>query len=192
MSSDFKRHPVDSNPWTTLSRRTVYENRWIHVREDQVLTPSGSEGIYGVVKFRHQAVAIIPLDDQGHTWLVGQYRYATDSYSWEVPMGGHPLDQPAIEGAHKELREETGLSAARMTELMQTQLSNSVTDQMGTAFVAQQLSQGDTDFDDTEQLQIRRLPFDKALAMCLDGRISDLFSIAALQQLALRRHQFGL
>ena len=184
--------PNTKNPWITLASRWVYENTWIRVREDKVLTPSGSEGIYGLVKFRNRAVAIIPIDEQGYTWLVGQFRYATENYSWEVPMGGHPIDQPAIDGAHKELAEETGLRADKMTELMQVELSNSVSDEIGYAFVAQQLRPGETDFDDTEQLQVKRLPFDEALAMCLDGRIRDLLSIAAIQQLALQRQQFGL
>ncbi|MEH6649319.1 MAG: NUDIX hydrolase [Motiliproteus sp.] len=186
------QQPNTKNPWITLASRWVYENAWIRVREDKVLNPAGNEGVYGLVKFRNRAVAIIPIDEQGYTWLVGQYRYATGNYSWEVPMGGHPIDRLAIEGAHKELAEETGLRAAKMTELMQVELSNSVSDEVGFAFVAQQLSQGETNFDDTEQLQIKRLPFDEALAMCLDGRISDLFSVATIQQLALRRQQFGL
>lgn len=183
---------TSANPWTTLASRWVYENPWIRVREDQVLTPTGTTGIYGLVKFRNQAVAIVPIDEQGFTWLIGQHRYPLDQYSWEVPMGGHPVGRPALEGAHKELREETGLSAATMTELMQVHLSNSVTDEVGVAFVAQQLSQGATDFDPTEQLAIKRLPFDEALAMTLDGRITDLFSVAVLQRLALQRNNFGL
>ncbi|MEH6469804.1 MAG: NUDIX hydrolase [Halopseudomonas sp.] len=182
----------DHNPWTRLASRMVYENAWIRVREDQVMTPTGSHGLYGLVKFRNRAIAIIPVDDQGYTWLIGQYRYPLNQYSWEVPMGGYPVELAAIEGAHKELREETGLRAAKMTPLMQVHLSNSVTDEAGSAFVAQQLEQGETDFDDTEQLSIKRLPFDEALAMTLDGRITDLFSVAALQRLALQRSQFGL
>jgi 8-oxo-dGTP pyrophosphatase MutT (NUDIX family) len=180
------------SPWITLASRRVFENDWIRVRQDRVINPNGGENSYGIVQFRNRAIAIIPIDDQGHTWLVGQHRYPTDCYSWELPMGGHPVEQPAIEGAHRELLEETGLRAGCMTELMQVQLSNSVTDERGTAFVAQQLTQQAPCFDDTERLAIQRLPFDQALAMTLDGRIEDLFSIAALQQLALRRQQFGL
>ncbi len=193
------KEPIASNSpatpnatWTTLASRWVYENPWIKVREDQVLSPSGNPGIYGLVKFRNQAIAIVPIDAQGYTWLVGQQRYPLDQYSWEVPMGGHPVGEPPLAGAHKELREETGLSAATMTELMRVHLSNSVTDEVGVAFVARQLSQADTDFDATELLTIKRLPFDEALAMTLDGRITDLFSIAVLQRLALQRSEFGL
>ncbi|WP_421865617.1 NUDIX domain-containing protein [Motiliproteus sp.] len=181
-----------ANPWTRLASKLIYENPWIRIREDKVLTPSGSEGIYGLVKFRNRAVAIIPIDNEGYTWLVGQYRYALGDYSWEVPMGGHPVELDPLDGAHKELREETGLRAQQMTEFLRVQISNSVTDELGVAYLAQQLTPGETDFDDTEQLQIRRLPFDDAIAMCLDGRIQDLFSIAALQQLALRRSEFGV
>ena len=180
-----------SPKWTTLASKLVYENPWIRVREDRVLNPNGGEGVYGVVKFRNRAVAIVPIDDQGYTWLVGQQRYVLGDYSWEVPMGGHPVDLDPRDGALKELREETGLRAGKLTELMQVQLSNSVTDELGSAYLAQQLSLGETAFDPTEQLQIRRLPFDDALAMALDGRIRDLFSIAVLQQLALRRDEFG-
>lgn len=181
-----------AHPWTTLAFRWVYENPWIRVREDKVLSPTGNPGIYGLVKFRNQAVAIVPIDAQGYTWLVGQHRYPLDQYSWEVPMGGCPINEPPLEGAHKELREETGLSAAKMTELMRVHLSNSVTDEVGVAFVAQQLTPGETDFDPTEQLAIKRLTFDEALAMTLDGRITDLFSIAVLQRIALQRSQFGI
>ena len=180
------------NPWTRLASREVYRNPWIRVREDKVLNPNGGEGIYGLVQFRNRAVAIIPLDNNGYTWLVGQYRYATDGYSWELPMGGHPLDQDPRQGALRELHEETGLTAGRLTELMRCELSNSVTDELGIAYVAQQLEAGQTAFDPTEQLTLKHLPFDEALAMTLDGRIRDLFSIAALQQLALRREEFGL
>lgn len=107
-------------------------------------------------------------------------------------MGGYPVSEPPLQGAHKELREETGLRAEKMTELMRVHLSNSVTDEVGVAFVAQQLSQGETDFDPTEQLAIKRLSFDEALAMTLDGRITDLFSVAVLQRIALQRTQFGI
>lgn len=184
--------PDTPSPWTTLASRLVYENPWIRVREDQVLTPTGSEGIYGVVKFRNRAVAIIPIDDKGYTWLVGQYRYPLQRYSWEVPMGGHPVADDPLQGAQRELAEETGLRAERFTELLRPDVSNSITDEVASVYVAQELTQGETDFDPTEQLAIRRLPFDEALAMAQDGRITDLLSVTALLALALRRNEFAL
>jgi len=189
---EFEAEPNQRSPWTTLASRLVYDNPWIRVREDRVLTPGGSEGIYGVVKFRNCAVAVVPIDAEGHTWLVGQYRYPLDRYSWEVPMGGHPVDADPREGARRELAEETGLRAARLTELLRPDVSNSVTDEVAAVYVAQELTQGATDFDPTEQLAIRRLPFDDALAMALDGRITDLLSITSLLTVALRRQEFNL
>ena len=98
-----------SNPWTTLNSRLVYENPWIRVREDQVLQPDGQPGIYGVVEFKNRAVGVLPIDDEGCIWLVGQHRYPLGSYSWEIPEGGSPQSEPPEETARRELKEETGL-----------------------------------------------------------------------------------
>ena len=94
------------NPWKTKSSQVVYENPWISVREDQVVNPSGNDGIYGVVSMKGFAIGIIPLDEQQNTWLVGQYRYALNLYSWEIPMGGGPRQLPMLESAKRELKEE--------------------------------------------------------------------------------------
>ena len=102
------------NPWTTLSRRPVYDNPWIAVREDQVLRPDGQPGIYGVVHFKNQAVGVLPVDEQGRIWLVGQYRYPLDRVLLGDPRGGRPRDETPEEAARRELREETGLVAGRL------------------------------------------------------------------------------
>jgi 8-oxo-dGTP pyrophosphatase MutT (NUDIX family) len=99
--------------WKRLNTRTVFENDWMEVREDHVLNPGGGENQYGWVHFRNRAVAIVALDEDGNTWLVGQHRYTLDEWSWELPMGGAPLDEPPVEAAKRELREETGLTAGR-------------------------------------------------------------------------------
>ena len=178
--------------WTRLSTRQIYANPWLEVHEDQVITPRGNPGIYGVVKFRNRAVGIIPVAENRDTWLVGQYRYPFDTFSWEIPMGGHPVAEDSLDGARRELQEETGLRAERFDRLLQTEVSNSVTDEVGVVYLARGLVEGVTNFDETEQLEILRLPFDEALAMALDGRIRDLLSIAGLTALALRRKEFGL
>ena len=108
-----------SNPWKTLSSRLVYENPWIRVREDQVLRPDGQPGIYGVVEFKNRAVGVLPVEDDGSVWLVGQYRYPLSLYSWEIPEGGSPASESTEETALRELREETGLTAGRL-ELIST------------------------------------------------------------------------
>lgn len=173
------------NPWTRLSSRDIYQNPWIKIEEDQVLNPNGGEGIYGLVKFQNRAIGIIPIDDQGYTWLVGQYRYALNRYSWEIPMGGQPLNESPEAGAHRELAEETGLRADSMQEILRIDISNCVTDEEGIVFVAEQLSQGATQFDETEQLSLKRLPLQEAIKMASDGRIRDGLSVTALLKLAL-------
>ena len=174
--------------WRKLSSRTVFENDWMEVREDHVINPGGGENQYGHVHFKNRAVAIIALDDDDNTWLVGQDRYTLDEYSWELPMGGAPLDEPPLEAAKRELQEETGLRASKWQELMRLHTSNSITDEVGFAYVATGLSTGEPQWEETEDLETRKLSFDDAVQMVLDGEITDAISAAALLRFdALRR-----
>ena len=175
------------NPWKTLQIREVYDNAWIQVTAEDVIKPSGAPGIYGKVSFKNIGVGIIPLADNGDTWLVGQFRYTLDLYSWEIPMGGVPRDDDLMTGARRELKEETGLTAARWQRLLDCHLSNSITDEAGVIFIAEELTEGEPDFDDTEDLQIRRLPFSEALQMAMAGDITDVMSQAGLFKLASLR-----
>lgn len=179
------------NPWKTLAVREVYDNPWIRVTAEDVLKPSGTPGVYGKVSFKNLACGIVPLAPDGGTWLVGQFRYPLGRYSWEIPMGGVPVGTDPIEGARRELREETGLIARRWQRILDCHVSNSITDEAGVVFVAEDLTEGEPDFEDTEDISIRRLPFRDALAMALDGRISDLLSVAGLLKVAALRPGLG-
>lgn len=172
-------------PWTVLATHEVYRNAWIRVREDQVLRPNGTPGMYGVVECG-LAVGVVPLGDDGRVHLVGQYRYPTGEYSWEVPTGtansangGDDTEGP-LAAAKRELEEETGLRAARWTWLGRVQVSNSVTDQLGVLYLAEGLTAGEARPDETEELAVRAVPFDEAVAMAASGEISDAFSALAL------------
>lgn len=175
---------AEENPWQRLSSREVYENPWIKVEEDQVINPRGGKGIYGRVSFKNKAIAIIPIDEQQHTWLVGQYRYTLEEYSWEIPMGGGPLEVPPLESAQRELKEETGLVAQKWTPIMRIHTSNSVTNEEGFIFMAEELEQQETEFDETEDLKIMRLPFSEVLEMVMDGRITDSLSVSGILKVA--------
>ena len=168
------------NPWRVLTSTVKYQNPWISVREDQVLNPSGGAGIYGVVTMKNKAIGIVPVDADGNTWLVGQYRYPLNEYSWEIPMGGGPVELDVLESARRELREETGLLAGRWTRIARLHTSNSVTDEEGFVFLAEDLTAGETEPEETEALRLWKLPLAEAVQMALDDRITDGISVAGL------------
>lgn len=179
---------MTDNPWVTHTTSVPYENAWIRLEHSHVTTPGGSEGIYGVVRFKNRAVGIVPIDEDDHTWLVGQYRYALDVYSWEIPAGGCPEGESLEATARRELLEETGLVTHVLTPLLSgIHLTNSVTDETAWAFIATDLTSGKAEPEDTEDLAIRRLPVDEAIEMVLDGRITDAFSVMALLRLRAQR-----
>ncbi|PTS95438.1 DNA mismatch repair protein MutT [Pedobacter sp. HMWF019] len=170
----------EKNPWTTLESRKIYENNWISLTEHDVINPSGGKGIYGQVHFKNLAIGILPLDEGKNTWLVGQYRYPLNAYSWEIPEGGGPLHLPALDSAKRELLEETGLTASHWQQIQQMHLSNSVSDELAIIYIATGLSQGESAPEETEQLCIRKLPFEEAYQMVLRNEITDSMSVAAI------------
>lgn len=176
---------MDQNPWKILSARDAYDNSWIKVTEFGVINPSGGKGIYGKVHFKNLAIGILPLDEHLNTWLVGQYRFPADKFSWEIPEGGCPLNMQPIEGAKKELIEETGLVAHSWEMILEMDLSNSVTDEHAIVYLAYDLEQHQASPEETEQLTVRKLPFDEAYNMVEDGTITDSISVAAIMKVKL-------
>ncbi|MEZ4961803.1 MAG: NUDIX hydrolase [Saprospiraceae bacterium] len=173
------------NPWKTLNVNEVYDNPWINVTHREVITPAGTLGIYGLVHFKNIAIAIVPIDDDGYTWLVGQYRYTIGKYSWEVPEGGGRHDISPLESAQRELQEETGMTAATWIEAGELHLSNSVTDERGLIFVAKDLSFGEANPEETELLEIRKVHFSEAVEMVLNGEITDAFAVISILKVKL-------
>lgn len=185
-----KKTESGNSPWKTLESRDIYDNPWIRLEEHQVINPGGSASVYGKVCFKSQAVGIIPVDEQGNTWLVGQHRYTLDDWSWEIPMGGSPLAEDCLDTAKRELEEETGLVAGNIQQILHLHTSNSITDEQGYVFLAKDLKVGKQQLEDTEKdLQLKKLPLDEAVAMAQDGRITDAISVAGLLFLALNRNQ---
>lgn len=179
----------ESNPWTTLARREIYENPWIKVREDRVIRPDGTEGIYGVVEFHNKAVGVLPVDDEGNVWLVGQYRYPIDRYSWEIPEGGCHRGESPEDAARRELREETGLVAGNLERIAVSHLSNSVSDEEAIVFRATGLVPGPSAPEGTERLRVIHVPWDEAWRLLNEGHITDSMSVIALLHEALRRRE---
>ncbi len=177
------RLPVTDNPWKPQSSKQLFENHWLSLHEDIVINPGGGTSHYGKINFKNLAIGIIPLDENNNTWLVGQYRYVPDCYSWEIPMGGGALDINPLESAKRELKEETGLVAKNWQQLMKLHTSNSVSDERGLVYVARDLTQGETEFEEAEDLLIQQLPLDEAIERVLSGEITDAISVAGLLRL---------
>ena len=171
------------NPWKLKSTKKIYDNPWITLHEEQVINPQGGDSLYGRVHYKNLAIAIVPLDEALNTWLVGQWRYTLNEYSWEIPMGGGPLEVDPLESAKRELKEETGLTAHDWDCFLKIHTSNSVTDEVGYCYTAKGLIYGETEFDETEDLAIKKVPFRQAFDMCMSGKITDSLSLAALLKL---------
>lgn len=171
---------MESNPWITLYSEKIYESPWIGVVKHECLNPANKPATYSVVNFKNLAIGVLPLDENGFTWLVGQWRYPLNSYSWEIPEGGGPLDVDPLESAKRELKEETGIVANHFKELMRLHLSNSATDELAIIYLAIELSFGESTPEESEVLQIKKIHINDAFEMVEKGEITDAISVAAI------------
>lgn len=177
--------------WKTKTAKIVYENPWLRVSHEEVITPNGTDGIYGVVHFKNIAIGVVPIDEEGNTWLVKQSRYTLNQYTWEIPEGGCPQGESPLVAAKRELEEEVGLQANSWQELMRMHLSNSVTDEFCVVFIARDLFGGQQQLEVTEDIEFKKLPLLEAIEMVKRGEITDGISVAALLRIALELNQVG-
>jgi 8-oxo-dGTP pyrophosphatase MutT (NUDIX family) len=176
------------NPWRTNASRIVYQNHWIRVREDQVTRPDGTPGIYGVIEIR-PSVGAVALNDKDEIVLVGQWRYAPDKYSWEIPRGGsHPGEIDMLAVAKRELAEEAGLLAERWQVLGAVDCCNGVVNDYQTLYLATGLSETEQKLDPEEDILVAWKPFDEAVQMVMDGRITEASTVAAILMVAQMRN----
>jgi 8-oxo-dGTP pyrophosphatase MutT (NUDIX family) len=174
-----------TNPWKINSERNIYDNPWIRVTEFDVTNPKGGKGIYGKVHYKKIAVGVIPLDEAFQTYLIGQYRFVLDQYSWEIPEGGVEPGEDPLASAKRELLEEAGLVAAKWDQILTMHLSNSVSDELAIIYLASQLDQRAPKPDETEVLSIKKVDFQEAYEMVRAGTITDSISVAAIQHVRI-------
>lgn len=171
---------MEHNPWITKTSETAYESPWIKVVKSAVINPAGKDATYSVVSFKNFAIGILPIDEGGFTWLVGQWRYPLNQYSWEIPEGGGPLNQLPVDSARRELKEETGIEAGSYHELMRLHLSNSATDELAIVYLARDLSFGESEPEETEDLTVKKIHLSEAFEWVMQGKITDSISVAAI------------
>ena len=169
-----------NNPWTTLSVVERFDDPWIRVEEHAVVNAAGERSSYGVVRFKKRGVGVVPVDENGRTLLVGQWRYPLGRYLWEIPAGGHTPDEDPLDAARRELREEVALAAESWCEVLRLDMSTAITDERVTCFLAWNLRIDEPEPDPQEVLAVRRLPFAEALDLVWRGEISNALSVAAL------------
>jgi ADP-ribose pyrophosphatase len=173
---------MEENPWITNKSEDIYESPWIKVVKHDVLNPAGKPATYSVVNFKNLAIGVLPIDNELNTWLVGQWRYPTNEYSWEIPEGGGVLNVDPIESAKRELKEETGIVAQHYQELMRLHLSNSATDELAIVYLASGLSFENSEPEESEVLQLKKIPIHEAYEWVMGGKIKDAISVAAIMK----------
>lgn len=171
---------MEHNPWITNTSEKVYESPWIKVTKHDVLNPAGNPATYSVVHFKGLAIGVLPLDNELNTWLVGQWRYPINEYSWEIPEGGGALNVEPVESAKRELKEETGIIAKNYQEIMRMHLSNSATDELAIVYIATDLTFEESEPEESEILQVKKIPFSEAYNWAMNGKITDGISVAAI------------
>lgn len=171
---------TENNPWITKSSQNMYESPWIKVVKHDVLNPAGNPAIYSVVNFKNLAIGILPIDNEGFTYLVGQWRYPIEEYSWEIPEGGGKLDVHPLESAKRELKEETGIISNDLIEIMRLHLSNSATDELAIVYLAKNLVFEAAEPEESEVLQVKKIHINEAYDWVMNGKITDAISVAAL------------
>lgn len=176
---------AQKNNWKILSEKIQYDNPWIKVTEYDVITPGGSEGIYGKVHFKNIAIGIIPIDNAGNIYMIGQYRFVLEQYSLEIPEGGGPIGIDPLVSAKRELKEETGFEAANWTKILEMHLSNSVSDELSIIYLATSLTHGIAEPEDTEELELIKMSFDEAYHKVLHHEITDAMTVAAILKLKI-------
>ncbi|CAG0967507.1 MAG: NUDIX hydrolase [Bacteroidetes bacterium] len=176
---------METNPWKILNTKEIYQNPWIKVDEHKVLNSKGNEGIYGTIHFKNLAIGILPLDEYYNTWIVGQYRFPIKQYSWEIPEGGGNRMVPALESAQRELLEETGIIAKEYTKIQEMYLSNSASDERAILYLARKLEFVAPQPEESEVLQIKKVPFEELYQLVLKGSILDSLTVTAVLKIKL-------
>ncbi|HEY8369445.1 MAG TPA: NUDIX hydrolase [Thermodesulfobacteriota bacterium] len=172
-------------PWRTKTSREVYRNRWMSVREDVAVMPDGRETIYGVIT-TGECVGVLPFLDRDTVVMTEQYRYVSKRVTLEMPTGAMAPGESREAAANRELAEETGYRAGRLTYLTTFHSNKSIMDETCHLFIGEELVPATAPPDETEFIEVRTLPFDEVLRMVTAGEITDAMTVIAVLAAARR------
>ncbi len=172
-------------PWQTVSSRPIYANPWLQLREDVAALPDGRRTLYGIVETK-PAVGVLPFTDPATVVLVGQYRYVARAFLWEIPTGGIAPGESETDAAQRELAEEAGYRATRLTKLCTFVSSKSILDETAHLYAATGLTPSRHAGDDTEFIEVKTFAFADVLAMVERSEIVDAMTVIAVMHWARR------
>ncbi|MDB5163886.1 MAG: putative hydrolase [Candidatus Saccharibacteria bacterium] len=169
----------ETNPWKLLSSKVVYQNKWMKIREDSVITPQGAKGIYGVVE-SNDSVIIVVLNSKDEVYITKNFRYPAQAWKWELPGGGGD-NEDLLKASKRELEEETGITAKQWTKLGFTNVSNGLMTERMATYLAQDLSfNGDKEASDELIIDAKFVSLEEIDSMIHEGELDDGQSITAL------------
>lgn len=158
-------------PYTVLDTKEIYKNPWLTLREDKVIRPGGSEGIFGIIEMVPGS-SVLPLDNDGNVYLVSEYKYGIEKDSLETISGALNENELPIDAAKRELKEELGLVASKWRELGYVDPFTTTVQSQNHLFLAEGITQGDSNPDEGEELKLVKVKFDEAVKMVLNGKIT--------------------
>jgi 8-oxo-dGTP pyrophosphatase MutT (NUDIX family) len=189
-NSDKKQPPTrdaPGSPWRTHASHVAYRNPWITVTEHAVTRPDGASGLYGVIN-PGDNVTIAALTHDGRIWLVEDFLYPIQRRAWSLPSGTIEPNEEPLSAARRELREETGLTAARWDQMGVFYLSPGIMTQRSYLFLARDLTEGPAQREGAERSMITRaIPLDEAYAACMSASEANAASAVTALGLWLAR-----
>lgn len=169
-------HP---HPITPIDSRRAWDCPWYGVRQDRILLPNGSEGVYNVLELP-DAVWILPVTTAGEIVLLRHYRYPLQKWIWELPAGHVETGDEPLESAKRELREETGGEAAEWRFLLKSNTMKGIGTETAHLFLAMGVTLGATAHEPAEVMTVHPFPPTEVLRMARAGEIEDAISVLAL------------
>ena len=179
--------PLEDFEERAVSSQLIFDGKVVHLYKDDITLPDGKAASREYC--RHiGAVCVIPITDEGEVICVRQYRYPFAEVLLEIPAG--KLDfkgEIPLDAVKRELREETGAVSTKLTYLGKFYPSPAILDECIHMYMAEELSFGDTDFDEDEFIEVVKIPLDTLVSMIIKGEIPDAKTQAAVMKAAYIR-----